>query len=84
MSAWYSSLPDADQKKVLDVAEFAVDTSLFGLFCVLDGVRPIENPPHRGEFSLIYTRDGISQTLSDTSVSALHEYFGAEINPDDR
>jgi hypothetical protein len=72
-SAWYSSL-DNVQKRILssiilDVAHAAV----FGVLCVLDGVRAIENNPDRGRLQLYYVKKEKATLLNPPEGEMLHD-----------
>jgi hypothetical protein len=43
---WFVGLSSHDQEMVLEVARDAAHASLFGVLCVLDGARAIDDPPH--------------------------------------
>jgi len=60
ISKWYNRLSKPDQKRIQLVVEMAVDSTLFGFFCVLDGVRVIEDGEHKGELELYYLNNSKS------------------------
>jgi hypothetical protein len=51
LAHWFRGLPEADRRMAARVVAFAVDSALFGVMCLLDGVRSA-NP-----------RPGVSQRL---------------------
>jgi len=54
LSSWFNQLSEADQNAVAKVAEMTAHSAVFGLLCVLDGVRVIEGDGETGEFELNY------------------------------
>ena len=56
-----------------DVAEDVV----FGVLCVLDGVRAIENGPDKGELELYYVKGESRVLLNDMKQCELHDIFQA-------
>jgi hypothetical protein len=75
--AWYSSLSTRDREWTKEVARFAVDTALFGMFCVLDGVRAFEDAPGKGELRLVYSNAerGVEVQLNGSGGNDLHDIF---------
>ena len=57
MSKWYKSLSSADRDMVARAMRDAADATLFGVLCVLDGVRPIESGSEKSRFKLIAQKD---------------------------
>ena len=79
LSAWYHSLGSRDQECLRLVIAEAVDTALFGLLCVLDGVRVAEGIEADGQFELRYHRAGEEITLSPVEeADYLHDLYQAE------
>ena len=73
-SAWYNSLDD-QQKQILSVVlQDAVDRAVFGVLCVLDGVRAIENDSEKGRLELRYVKNG-SVLLNPSQGEMLHEMW---------
>jgi hypothetical protein len=57
-SRWYNSL-DEDQKRILSsIVLDAADRAVFGLLCVIDGVRSIENEREKGRLELRHLKKG--------------------------
>jgi hypothetical protein len=73
-SNWYLSLSAHDQRRLAGVIQEAVDTALFGFFCVLDGVRAVEDGPIKGDFVLNYVKD-TSTPLNGPALPCLHDLF---------
>lgn len=77
LSDWFNSLSTDDKDMVNHVIAKSIDHSLFGLFCVIDGVRAIENGNNKGKLKLIY--DSKEQVvLNDGDKIGLHELYKSE------
>ena len=59
------------------MVEEAAIASLFGVLCVLDGARSIEDGPDRGHLVLSYSKDFQETTLASSAIdmpaNPLHE-----------
>jgi hypothetical protein len=64
-----------DQSAVVDVACEAAETAIFGVFCIIDGVRAIENSPDKGGYEIYYVKADHRQLLNDPEVGPLHDIF---------
>src|SRR5215813_8856608 len=53
-AAWYASLSESDRDRLASIMQEVVDQAVFGLLCVIDGVRAIEDGPTKGTFELTY------------------------------
>jgi hypothetical protein len=77
-SKWYNSLDSRDKAMVQRVIKDSVDSAIFGLFSVLDGVRAVEfNPEDRGEFKLHWTKGKDQILLNDFDDEFLHELYNS-------
>jgi len=79
LSSWYHNL-DVDQKSHLKgVIQLAVDHSIFGLFCVLDGVRPVVQPLDKVDivFRLSVIEGEKESLLNDPADNYLHDIYNA-------
>jgi len=56
------------------IAAGAVDRALFGLLCVLDGVRTVEDGEVKGDFQLNYVK-GTTTRLNATDEPTLHDLY---------
>ena len=74
LSSWYCALPPADRDRVLDVVRGAIDLTVFGFLCVLDGARAIESSVPKGELQLSYV-DGGATRLNGLDSPPLHELY---------
>jgi hypothetical protein len=73
-SAWFNALDD-EQKRILSVVlQDAVNRAVFGILCVLDGVRAIEDDSDKGRLELRYVKNG-SVLLNPPEGEMLHELW---------
>ena len=73
LSEFYKSL-DENQKSFVDkIMDMVAETTLFGLLCVIDGVRSIEGVGEKGELYLIYKKGEQSVLLNDPNEDFLHD-----------
>lgn len=77
LSEWFSSLSDTDRSMLEKALNDAVHASLFGLFCVLDGVRAIEGPQDRGDLELWHVKNGVRTLINDPNENMLHDEYNA-------
>ncbi len=75
LSNWYNDLSSADKENLHQVIEQTTDLCLFGMFCVLDGVRAIENDPDKGELVLDFQKNGESVRLNEEKGMYLHDIY---------
>jgi hypothetical protein len=73
-AAWYSALDEESRRKLMSIIRTAVDLSVFGFLCVIDGVRAIENSPNKGRLELRYIRDK-TVVLNPPDGDVLHELY---------
>jgi len=78
LSKWYNALDDHGKEMVRRVVRESVDAGLFSLFCVLDGVRTIEDRDPKGEFKLYYVNGEEKVLLNDFDKEFLHDLYNAE------
>ena len=78
LSQWYKSLGGTDKEMLEKALQDAVRGSLFGIFCVLDGVRVIEDPEDRGELELSYVKNGVRTRITDPNQNLLHDEYRAD------
>lgn len=77
ISSWFISLSPTDRELVIAAMREASDATLFGVLCVIDGVRVIESVEEKSEFKLTATRCGIESNLSPSD-TFLHDLLRAE------
>ena len=75
-SEWFRSLAPNERELLKGVLDDAVDHAIFGFFCVLDGVRAVENGPNKGDFILSYVK-GTSTPLNGPDLPMLHDLYAA-------
>jgi len=82
LSLWFRRLPVPDQQMVTECVRDAAHSAVFGLLCVVDGVRAIDDPPHV-ELRLTATKtDGTTSTLaSGFGTFELHDEFNGLVHP---
>lgn len=74
---WFRQLDPADRARVERIVTIAVHQAVFGLLCVLDGVRVVESGAEAGRLVLVYRKDGQDLELNAPDGAMLHELFGA-------
>ena len=81
MADWIRSMDDATRQKTEALVRSAADGALFGLLCVLDGVRVIDD----GRFELWHV-DGAGNRRLITAPEAefLHDVYRGLFAPNDR
>jgi hypothetical protein len=73
LSNWFKSLAPDDKQRVKEVVVMASNQAVFGFFCVLDGVRVIENLEDRGVLELRYVKNKKTILLNDPDLMPLHD-----------
>jgi hypothetical protein len=73
-AAWYATLDEESRRKLVRIIKTAVDQSVFGFLCVIDGVRAIENSPDKGRIELRYITDK-TVILNPPNGDMLHELY---------
>lgn len=73
---WLRSLNGNEREIIKSLVTDAVDQTLFGFLCVLDGVRAVENGPAKGAFELRYLK-GESVLLNPQDESMLHDLYNS-------
>jgi len=66
-------LPHSDRQKLEHIIKMTANTAVFGMLCVLDGVRAIEDGPGKGAIDLRYRRGEDDISLTDDSGEQLHD-----------
>jgi hypothetical protein len=73
-SDWFNALDDNQKKMVSSVILDAVDRTVFGFLCVIDGVRAIDDGEKKGVLELRYVNDG-SVLLNAPDGEMLHDLW---------
>lgn len=72
-SDFYNKLSD-DQKVILEkILHQTAEMTLFGMLCVIDGVRTIESGEDKGNLELWYRRGDETVLLNDPEEEFLHD-----------
>jgi hypothetical protein len=75
-AATFNNFTDREKALCRDIAKDAVDAAFFGLFCVLDGVRNIDDVINASRLRLILETDTETFVLSDnTEYPGLHDTY---------
>ena len=77
LSKWFLQLTQSDQAMLIEALDDMAEGVVFGVLCVLDGVRAIENGPDKGELELYYAKGESRVLLNDVKQSELHGIFQA-------
>jgi hypothetical protein len=83
LSEWYNKQSIRDKEMIKKALYEAVDSSLFGLFAVIDGVRTIEEAGHKGDFKLYFEKDAEKKLINERSKEYLHDIYNSITNPID-
>src|SRR5262245_22583207 len=82
LNLWFRRLPGPDQQMVMECVRDAAHSAVFGLLCVLDGVRVIDDPPHVDLLLTATNPDGTTTTLASVlGPFSLHEDFNGLVHP---
>jgi hypothetical protein len=76
LAEWFNALNDADKENIRTIVNSAVDSTVFGFLCVLDGVVAIEEAGPKGDLELWYVRDENRVQLNESM--DLHDIYRAE------
>lgn len=72
-SSFYEELSELQKSKLKELLEETAEMTLFGLLCVLDGVRAIENRENKGTLELWYRNGDATFLLNDSDGEFLHD-----------
>lgn len=73
MSAFFLGLSEDQQSIFRQIIHMVSETTLFGVLCVLDGVRTIEDDENKGKLRLIFAKNGSDTLLNDPNEDFLHD-----------
>jgi len=76
-SDWFNGLPNRDRSMVEGIVADAVDEALFGLLCVIDGVRAIEKSGVTSRLDLVF-RGEREVLLNNPDEIFLHDLYNDE------
>lgn len=78
LSEWYKSLGISDKENLHEIIKLAAKHSVFGMLCVIDGVRQIESSYDKGELILEFHKNGEIFRLNDPKEEYLHDIFNSD------
>jgi hypothetical protein len=73
LSKWYSGLSEHDQSRLAQVIGYSVHATLFGVLCVLDGVRRVHDS--EVQFRLVSEESGQVTLINEPNSEALHDIY---------
>ena len=73
LSDWYKSLAGEDKSMLERAMRDSVNEAIFGFFCVLDGVRAVENGEEQAELELWHVKQGVRTRINDPKQNMLHD-----------
>lgn len=74
LSSWYKSLSHEQRARTAAVMRLVADSTLFGVLCVLDGVRAVESSSEKSSFRLTATKGKVSKVVAPGS-EFLHDIY---------
>ena len=78
IAAWYNGLSDEEKGHVAHAIQSAAHAAVFGLLCVIDGVRVIESGEEKSDFRLVCIEpDGTQRILNPEDGELLHDILNA-------
>lgn len=77
LSEWFKKLSASDRALVIESMRMAADATLFGVLCVIDGVRPCESSPEKSQFTIYANKSG-EQTKVAPASHFLHDILRSE------
>ena len=81
LSDWYNGLAAEDRLMVIESVRDAAHAAVFGVMCVLDGVRVVDKAPDVGLRLTATDQLGVSTKLTDSDSCELHDEFNALGHP---
>lgn len=77
ISKWFHTLSEEDRSLLRLALQQVADATLFGVLCVVDGVRVIEDSTEKSAFILTANRAGAVSQISPSG-TFLHDLFRSE------
>jgi hypothetical protein len=77
IAKWFQSLSPEDQSCLRLALQQVADATLFGVLCVVDGVRVIEDSEEKSDFVLTARRSGASSQIAPND-TYLHDLLRSE------
>jgi hypothetical protein len=78
LSQWFLGLQATDRQFVIRAMQEVADSTLFGVLCVLDGVRAIESEHDKSEFTVSAARGGVVSVIAPGE-EFLHDMYRSEV-----
>jgi hypothetical protein len=75
LSSWFHAMTAEDKEKLKEVITEAIDSSLFGFLCALDGVRAIEDSENKGRLELYYNKYNEKTLINKEDGEYLHDKY---------
>ena len=76
LSNFYNSQSDEAKKFINQIIKCAADNTLFGILCVIDGVRAMEGDEDKGQLALTYHKDNKTPVVLNENKD-LHDLYNA-------
>lgn len=73
-ASWFDALDDNGKVMAENIIRRSAENAIFGLFCILDGVRVVEDTEDKGDFELRFIKNGVSEVISPSD-DFLHDLF---------
>jgi hypothetical protein len=70
-------MSEQDREMLRKALSDVVRSSIFGFFCVLDGVRTIEDGLEKGKLELWHVKNGQRTLINDSEQDFLHDEYNA-------
>lgn len=70
---WFHKLSEEERMILEGIIRRAAHQSVFGFLAVLDGARAVEDSPEKGQFQLMFRKDGMEWQISPTEGVDLHD-----------
>jgi hypothetical protein len=77
LAQWYSGLSEKDRFMLRLTLRKSAESAVFGVCCILDGVRPIEDGHEKGRLELYYVKGDERTRLNDPHGDELHDLYNA-------
>lgn len=77
LSAWFNALSSADQAMVSEAMRDSAEAAVFGVFCIIDGVRAVDSGSGKFEFRLTAQQSGQESLLSPSN-TYLHDLLRSD------
>lgn len=74
-SEWFNALASDDREQVERAIASAVDSAVFGMLAVIDGVRAVEDTSEKGDFILIHKKADKETFLNPNDGEYLHDIY---------